>query len=74
MVIDSGVVPKLIPLLSHKEVKVRILDATDRWCVVMMFVLYLFTYFAYFPNHMQNMQVLRIYKCGRIIQFWPGWF
>jgi hypothetical protein len=22
MVIDSGVVPKLIPLLSHKEVKV----------------------------------------------------
>lgn len=43
MVIDSGVVPKLIPLLSHKEVKVCILDATDRWCVVMMFVLYLFT-------------------------------
>lgn len=23
LVIDSGVVPKLIPLLSHKEVKVR---------------------------------------------------
>jgi hypothetical protein len=29
MVIDSGVVPKLIPLLSHKEVKVCTLDATD---------------------------------------------
>ena len=43
MVIDSGVVPKLIPLLSHKEVKVRIHDAADCWCVVMVFVLYLFT-------------------------------
>lgn len=43
MVIDSGVVPKLIPLLSHKEVKVCILDSTDWWCVVMVLVLYLFT-------------------------------
>jgi hypothetical protein len=67
MVIDSGVVPKLIPLLSHKEVKVCILDGTDWWCVVMVFVLYLFTWFAHFPNHMQNMQMLHIYKYGHII-------
>ena len=34
MVIDSGVVPSLVPLLSHKDVKVSLAIAVWRTCLI----------------------------------------